>query len=230
VDGEELGVTPAYNLDDYVPVNERLEQFRKDHPDWSLLAEVQVDDGDRVRMVAWVVDDAGRKVACGHAEEIRGRGQVNQTSPVENCETSAWGRALACLGYEVKRGVASREEMEKVSRARVRPQRKTSGKEGTSKDNEPGSGNEPVLAPWQAIAAVAQRFGISDDDRKKVMVAVSGKERSRDLTVDEVTNVMRQLRWIADGFVRIDDQDGKPVLVDARPENPGPGLGQRVDG
>lgn len=224
-------MSPGPIPDDYVPVSERLELFRAEHPDWALLSEVQVDDGEKIRMVAWVVDDTGRKIACGHAEEDRRHGPVNRTSAVENCETSAWGRALANLGYEVKRGIASREEIDKVSRARVRPQKKTSGKEDSSKDNEPESGNDvPVLAPWQAIGSVAQRFGISDEDRKAVMVAVSGKERSRDLTNDEVTTVMRQLRWLADGFVRIEIVDDKPVLIDSRPANPGPELGQRVDG
>jgi hypothetical protein len=224
-------MSPGPIPDDYVPVSERLELFRAEHPDWALLAEVQVDDGEKVRMVAWVIDDAGRKIGCGHAEEDRRHGPVNRTSAVENCETSAWGRALANLGYEVKRGIASREEIDKVSRARVRPPKKTSGKEESSKDNEPGPGNsEPVLPAWRAIASVAQRFGISDEDRKAVMVAVSGKDRSRDLTTDEVTTVMRQLRWLADGFVRLEHSDNGPVLIDSRPANPGPGDGQRVDG
>lgn len=224
-------MSPGPIPDDYVPVAERLVLFREEHPDWALLAEVQVDDGDKVRMIAWVIDDAGRKIACGHAEEDRRHGPVNRTSAVENCETSAWGRALANLGYEVKRGIASREEIDKVSRARVRPQKKTSGKEDSSKDNEPAPGNSgPVLKPWQAIGSVAQRFGISDEDRRAVMVAVSGKEHSRDLTDKEVGDVMRQLRWLADGFVRLELVAGKPVLIDCRPVNPGPELGQRVDG
>lgn len=224
-------MSPGPIPDDYVPVSERLELFRAEHPDWALLSEVQVDDGEKIRMVAWVVDDTGRKIACGHAEEDRRHGPVNRTSAVENCETSAWGRALANLGYEVKRGIASREEIDKVSRARVRPQKKTSGKEETSKDNDPVPGNsEPVLKPWQAIGSVAQRFGISDADRQAVMLAATGKEHSRDLNTEEVTRVMRQLRWLADGFVRLDTVGGEPVLVDVRPTNPGPGPGQRVDG
>lgn len=224
-------MSPGPIPDDYVPVSERLELFRAEHPDWALLSEVQVDDGEKIRMVAWVVDDTGRKIACGHAEEDRRHGPVNRTSAVENCETSAWGRALANLGYEVKRGIASREEIDKVSRARVRPQKKTSGKEDSSKDNDPVPGNsEPVLKPWQAIGSVAQRFGISDADRQAVMLAATGKEHSRDLNTEEVTRVMRQLRWLADGFVRLDTVGGEPVLVDVRPTNPGPGPGQRVDG
>lgn len=216
--------------DDYVPVSERLEKFRADHPEWSLIVTLSF-DGDAILGRAEVADEAGRVIAVGHAEEVRDRGFVNKTSAVENCETSAWGRALANLGYEVKRGVASREEIEKVSRARVRPQQKTSGKEA-SQDNEPGPGDTgAVLKPWQAIAAVAKRFGLTDETRRQVMVAVAGKEHSKDLSTEEVVEVMRQIRWLADGFVRLEVVDGKPVLVDTTPENPGPANpGQRIDG
>jgi hypothetical protein len=225
------------NLDDYVPVADRLDLFRKDHPAWTLEAHLRF-EGESILARAVISDETGRTIAVGHAEEVRGSTNVNRTSAVENCETSAWGRALANLGYEVKRGVASREEMEKVSRARVRTQKPL---RGGAKENEPAPGKDPdpqynvvggpVLKPWQAIGSVAQGLGISDEDRKRVMVAVSGKDHSRDLTDDEVLKVMRNLRWLADGFVRLEDHDGRPVLVDTKPENPGPtNPGQRIDG
>jgi hypothetical protein len=60
-------------------------------------------------------DDA-QPAATGHAFEVRGESYVNKTSYIENCETGSVGRALALLGFEVKRGIASREELEKTSR------------------------------------------------------------------------------------------------------------------
>jgi len=57
-------------------------------------------------------------IATGYAEEVRGAGNVNRTSHVENCETSAVGRALANAGYagsDVNKR-PSREEMSKVQR------------------------------------------------------------------------------------------------------------------
>lgn len=112
-------MTPRFDLDDYVPVAERVELFRADHPGWSLLSELLVDDGNRVLVRAKVETEKGRVMGTGHAEEIRNEGQVNRTSAIENAETSAWGRALACLGYGVKRGIASREEM--AGAQRVKP-------------------------------------------------------------------------------------------------------------
>ena len=60
-------------------------------------------------------DDA-EPSATGHAFEIRGQGYVNNTSYIENGETSAIGRALANLGFAIENGIASREEMQKVNR------------------------------------------------------------------------------------------------------------------
>jgi hypothetical protein len=95
----------------YVPVAARLIKFRADHPDWPLISELLVDDGKRVVMVASVYDAAGRVVATGHAEESR-----QEDFAIEKGETSAWGRALANLGYEVVAGIASAEEMDRVPR------------------------------------------------------------------------------------------------------------------
>lgn len=107
---------PAFNPADYVQVNERLEKFRSDHPLWGLESSLIHHDDKTVIVRAVVTDETGRTIASGMAEEVRGSSPVNKTSAVENCETSAWGRALANLGYEVKRSIASREEMEKAQR------------------------------------------------------------------------------------------------------------------
>jgi hypothetical protein len=68
-----------------------------------------------IRAELWLDDIC---IATGYAEEVRGAGNVNRTSHVENCETSAVGRALANAGYagsDVNKR-PSREEMSKVQR------------------------------------------------------------------------------------------------------------------
>ena len=54
----------------------------------------------------------GRVVATGHAHEERGSSNINKTSFVENCETSAIGRALAMLGIGIDTSIASANEVE----------------------------------------------------------------------------------------------------------------------
>lgn len=110
-----MGPGDRFNLDEYVTVNERLDAFRREHPDWGIETALKFVDA-AILAKATITDETGRVIATGHAEEIRGASPVNKTSAVENAETSAVGRALAFVGYEVKRGIASREEMAKVQR------------------------------------------------------------------------------------------------------------------
>jgi hypothetical protein len=110
---------------DYVPVSERLEHFYSDHPQGRILTNIVEHDAENgfVLIRAEVYREQGDAVpsATGHAFENRSEGYVNKTSYIENCETSATGRALAMLGYEIKRGIASREEMEKTDRMSAEP-------------------------------------------------------------------------------------------------------------
>lgn len=70
--------------------------------------------GDRVVMVAKVLDSEGLVRATGHAEEIKGKSGVNATSFIENCETSAVGRCLGFLGIGVDDSIATYEEVEQA--------------------------------------------------------------------------------------------------------------------
>lgn len=104
-----------FNLDDYEPVEQRIKRFWADHEDGGIITDLVSDSGDQV-VVRAEIHVGGRLVSSGLAHEVRGKGPVNQTSHIENCETSAIGRALANYGYFGSRRV-SREEMEKVERA-----------------------------------------------------------------------------------------------------------------
>ena len=86
----------------YVTVAERVAKFREDLPiatGWGIVTEIISQGSDAIVMRAQIHDPEGHVVACGHAEEKFGTTQINQTSAVENCETSAIGRALAACGY-----------------------------------------------------------------------------------------------------------------------------------
>jgi hypothetical protein len=107
-------------FEDYVPVAERLERFYERFPDGRIITHILEHDRDAgfilIRAEVYRNPDDAQPAATGHAFEVRGESYVNKTSYVENCETGACGRALALLGFEVKRGIASREELEKTSR------------------------------------------------------------------------------------------------------------------
>jgi hypothetical protein len=105
-----------FNLEDYETVEERLVKFWKDHPDGQIHTKVLEHTASRFIVEASIfrTEADPRPWTTGLAEEtIQGRG-VNATSALENCETSAIGRALANAGYATKGKRASREEMSKV--------------------------------------------------------------------------------------------------------------------
>jgi hypothetical protein len=108
-----------FNLEDYETVEERLIKFWKDHPDGQIHTKLLDQSPGRFIVEASVyrTEADNRPWTTGLAEEtIQGRG-VNATSALENCETSAIGRALANAGYATKGKRASREEMAKVGKA-----------------------------------------------------------------------------------------------------------------
>jgi hypothetical protein len=110
-----------FNLADYETVEVRLEKFIKDYPDFRIATELEVCEKDRYIVKAYLFKDAQQSTALstGLAEEkVTDRG-VNQTSALENCETSAIGRALANAGYAAKGKRPSREEMSKVVATKV---------------------------------------------------------------------------------------------------------------
>ena len=98
---------------EYVEVNERIKYFREsgDYKGWSLSSEVvHLDEGSCV-IKALITDENGMVKATGFAQEDKSSSYINKTSYVENCETSAWGRALANLGIGIDTSIASSNEV-----------------------------------------------------------------------------------------------------------------------
>ena len=85
----------------YVEVNERIKFFRANYSGWRIETElISVENGICI-MKAVVKDDQGIIQATGHAFEKEDSSFINQTSYIENCETSAVGRALGILGIGI---------------------------------------------------------------------------------------------------------------------------------
>ena len=106
----------GFNLEDYEPVAVRHSRWLEQHPNGRTITHMVSQPGADIcviRAELWLEDVC---IATGYAEEVRGAGNVNRTSHVENCETSAVGRALAnagMAGTDVNKR-PSREEMMKV--------------------------------------------------------------------------------------------------------------------
>ena len=84
----------------YLTVARRVDDFRKseEFKGWSIETELVSAEDSMVVMKSTIRDSDGKVAATGYAEEDRSFGKINKTSALENCETSAVGRALAFLG------------------------------------------------------------------------------------------------------------------------------------
>ena len=95
----------------YIEVNERIKYFRENYKNWSLTSEiVSIENG--VCVIKAIIKDENEIIkATGLAYEKEGSTFINKTSYIENCETSAWGRALGNLGIGIDTSIASAEEV-----------------------------------------------------------------------------------------------------------------------
>jgi hypothetical protein len=87
---------------EYKTVALRVHEFRVAFPiaeGWAIQTNIITAEGEVVVFRAAIIDPTGREVAVGFAEEVRSKRGINSTSALENCETSAIGRALAAAGY-----------------------------------------------------------------------------------------------------------------------------------
>ena len=105
---------------EYHTVAERVHAFRETAPDLTIETEIVRWEGDDV-VVKASISDNGKLIATGLAHEVRGSTNINKTSHVENCETSAIGRCLAAFGLagteyatadEVANAIAQQQEKE----------------------------------------------------------------------------------------------------------------------
>lgn len=95
----------------YIEVNERIKHFRENFKEWTLESEIISLDNGVCVIKATVRNPEGIIKATGHAYEKENSTFINKTSYIENCETSAWGRALGNLGIGIDTSIASAEEV-----------------------------------------------------------------------------------------------------------------------
>ena len=101
---------------DYAPVHERVKAFREIYPEGFISTEIlsNIDGVCIIRATAGYYDETGikRQLGSGIACEKLGSSNINRTSHVENCETSAIGRCLGSMGIGINVAYASADEVE----------------------------------------------------------------------------------------------------------------------
>ena len=122
-----------FDLSLYETVAQRLVRWWTEYPDGRIITSIHHYDGSTIIMRAECYNNDDRLIATGYAEEVFGNSPVNKTSFLENCETSAIGRAISNsrIGHTGER--ASSTEMEKVNRVNSEPARPDTHGSATAK-------------------------------------------------------------------------------------------------
>lgn len=115
---------------EYAEVNQRIKAFRMVHPNGVITTNIVSLENGVVIMKATIMDEEDREIGTGYAYEQEGSTFINKTSFIENCETSAVGRALGMCGFGIDTSVASYEEVQNAmnnqepSKEQVKPEPK----------------------------------------------------------------------------------------------------------
>lgn len=163
----------------YIEVNKRVIAFRELEPNGAISTEIVNFENGVVTMKATVTSESGQVLATGYAQEKETSSYINKTSFIENCETSAVGRALGFCGIGVDSSIASAEEVanaihqqeqktppqgkskpsarQSAPKAPAKPAEKQ--KPLTLRDKVMIAGEEKGMSPKQ----LAEKYGLSKD-------------------------------------------------------------------
>lgn len=128
----------------YAEVPQRIKAFRCIQPNGAIVTEMLSNEGGVCIFKATVYDEDGRILGTGTAYEREGSTFINKTSYIENCETSAVGRALGMCGFGIDVAIASAEE---VMNAIANQDKPTGGKGGGVRRSEAKKAPEPAPTP-----------------------------------------------------------------------------------
>jgi hypothetical protein len=209
----------AVNLDGYVDVAERLVKFREAYPEGSIQFEwswSENPDGS-----VWLVGKAFAfrtpdDIRPGHGsawEQYPGKTPYTRGSELMNLETSCWGRAIAALGIETRRGIASKQEVEASQNRRFDdhglPEKlKTPVGQARSMD-------EPTAKQLMALAKRASAVGVGVGDGLKFYGLLLGRDLSQ--TGVKFMDAMALMDMTKEQWLETSQAAGyKPVTFDTR--------------
>jgi len=176
----------------YVEVNERIKFFRQEdeYKNWTISTEFTSLDSEMCVCRAIIADPSQRIIASGHAHEVQGSSNINKTSYVENCETSAIGRALAMMGIGIDASIASANEVtEAIAKQSVKAplSSKPAAKKAAAKKAAVSTERDPELMS-KVIGYIK-----SQTDKQKAFDFIMSKKGDQ-FTEKQVEGIMKFVR------------------------------------
>ena len=161
----------------YVEVNERIKAFRKLFPMGTIQSEMISNENGVCIFKAEVVAD-GVVLGVGHAYEKEDANFINKTSYIENCQTSAVGRALGMAGFGIDTSIASKEEVENAINNQDQKETKAETKA------------ERKATPKQ-VAVLKNKYTGANLDK---LLEVNGVESIEDLPMSKASELISKLK------------------------------------
>jgi len=178
----------------YVEVKDRIEAFYAKYPEGSIQSEIVMLTDEKVVVKAFAfrfLEDT--RPGIGHSQlGIPGKTNYTKDSELENAETSAWGRAIAALGFEVKRSIASSEEV-RNKQPEAQPAQQAAPAQAAANPNA----KLATQAQKNLIRAKAREAGITDEELKALRLSVTGKQSSAQFTSGDVDAMLKGIESAA---------------------------------
>ena len=194
---------------EYAEVNQRILAFWSLFPTGRIITDKTMDDGQRCEFKCYVFRDEEdeKPTTTGHAYEVK-QGNVNSASYVENCETSAIGRALGLLGIGATTAIASADEVlnaiaqQEAAQSQSKPRNQQRGANTQQQRQAPATGQQQAPDRKQTFAHIAElkmramEQGVKEEGINSWFEAKFGKVGMNRLTNIQLTEVVHYLETI----------------------------------
>lgn len=167
---------------EYAEVNQRIKAFRMVYPEGIIVTEMISNENGvcvfKASVGIYMGDDDYHIIGTGHAYEKESSSFINKTSYIENCETSAVGRALGMCGFGIDTSVCSAEELSnaQLQQEAEEPIKKSQVKTLTELANKVGSDINDICGYFN-IDSIDK---MTSQDYGKCLIMLKKKEEQKD--------------------------------------------------
>lgn len=164
---------------DYAEVNQRIKAFRMVYPQGAIVTDLVSDENGVCICKAIVQNEEGFVIGTGHAYEKEGSTFINKTSYIENCETSAVGRALGMAGFGIDTSVASAEEVQNA----IKQQEEAKKKEEEEKQ-------KPITKKLEDALLLSIENNNMSDEQVETILKQFGYTSTKEILMKDYMNVV----------------------------------------